>query len=404
MSKIIGDVVGVPNPKSDWSQNDSRKADYIKNKPDLNVYANVLKGNASGEVVAITDISPIEHNMGVKLESKNLFKPTDYTKGTINASTGVVGESDAVKVFCLTTDYIYLKSGAYVVSNIKGANLRYIAFYDLNKGFKSATWTARAKTFKFTITEDCYIRIDIERDANVAIDNFDTFCDEYQFMLEVGTVKTEYTPYIDVNTTTLSATGKNLIKFPYTTKNGATINGVTATVSDDGTIIFNGTATGKQASLGLDMNIKLKKGVSYTLSGCSGGNNFSNASYRLFLQDNTYKQSITVGDGSATIIPNYDSYYLTFLVPVGVTVNNVVIKPMLEVGDTATSYEPYVEPTSYKPNADGTVEGVKSIYPNITLTTDTSGVLVECEYNRDINKAFAELTQAIIAVGGMNNV
>lgn len=32
-NKIIGNVVGVPNPKSDWQQQDSRKSDFIKNKP-----------------------------------------------------------------------------------------------------------------------------------------------------------------------------------------------------------------------------------------------------------------------------------------------------------------------------------------------------------------------------------
>lgn len=31
--KIIGNIVGVPNPKSDWNQTDSTKADYIKNAP-----------------------------------------------------------------------------------------------------------------------------------------------------------------------------------------------------------------------------------------------------------------------------------------------------------------------------------------------------------------------------------
>lgn len=32
---IVGNVVGVPNPKSDWNQNDPTKADFIKNKPDI---------------------------------------------------------------------------------------------------------------------------------------------------------------------------------------------------------------------------------------------------------------------------------------------------------------------------------------------------------------------------------
>lgn len=65
-----------------------------------------------------------------------------------------------------------------------------------------------------------------------------------------------------------------------------------------------------------------------------------------------------------------------------------------------TEYEPYIEPVEYAVNADGTVEGVKSIYPATTLTTDTVGALIEVDYNRDINKAFAELQQAIISLGG----
>ena len=33
MSKIIGNTTATPNPRSDWAQTDSTKADYIKNKP-----------------------------------------------------------------------------------------------------------------------------------------------------------------------------------------------------------------------------------------------------------------------------------------------------------------------------------------------------------------------------------
>ena len=81
-TKIIGDIAGVPNPKSDWLQNDERKADYIKNKPDLSAYANALKGNASGDVVGIKDISPIEHNLSVKLSSDTV---TDLSTVTLMA-------------------------------------------------------------------------------------------------------------------------------------------------------------------------------------------------------------------------------------------------------------------------------------------------------------------------------
>lgn len=75
-------------------------------------------------------------------------------------------------------------------------------------------------------------------------------------------------------------------------------------------------------------------------------------------------------------------------------------KFQLEVGTTATEYEPYVEPVEYAVNADGSVDGVKSIYPTTTLMTDTEGAIISAEYNRDLNKAFAELVNAIIALGG----
>ena len=70
---------------------------------------------------------------------------------------------------------------------------------------------------------------------------------------------------------------------------------------------------------------------------------------------------------------------------------------MLEKGDTATEYEPYIDPTTvtvteettgatYTPLADGTIE-ISSVSPTMTLTTDTAGVNIDLEYNQDTNKA-----------------
>ena len=33
MAKIMGNIVGLPSPRSDWNQTNETKADYIKNKP-----------------------------------------------------------------------------------------------------------------------------------------------------------------------------------------------------------------------------------------------------------------------------------------------------------------------------------------------------------------------------------
>ena len=32
---IEGNIVGLPSPRSDWNQTDKKKADYIKNKPEI---------------------------------------------------------------------------------------------------------------------------------------------------------------------------------------------------------------------------------------------------------------------------------------------------------------------------------------------------------------------------------
>ena len=77
------------------------------------------------------------------------------------------------------------------------------------------------------------------------------------------------------------------------------------------------------------------------------------------------------------------------------TVSNLVFKPMLEVGSKLTDFEERRTAVAYTPSADGTVSGVKSLCPTTTLMTDTEGVIIEAEYNRDINKAFAALEAAI---------
>ena len=72
----------------------------------------------------------------------------------------------------------------------------------------------------------------------------------------------------------------------------------------------------------------------------------------------------------------------------------------IELGEAATAYEPYIEPQSAVSDADGNVSGLVSLSPSMTLMSDTEGVTINCEYNRDATKVIEELTQAIISLGG----
>lgn len=71
----------------------------------------------------------------------------------------------------------------------------------------------------------------------------------------------------------------------------------------------------------------------------------------------------------------------------------------VEIGTTATEYEPYQE-TEYTANADGTVENVKSISPIMNISTDTAGVIITAECFKDAQKEIESLTTAIALTGG----
>lgn len=195
--------------------------------------------------------------------------------------------------------------------------------------------------------------------------------------------------------------GKNLIPYPYydTTK---TQNGITFTVNADGSISFSGTSTAQATFYFVYKAMNLKQGVTYTLS--ASGNYSFGGSATIFIYDSTQGQSAYISlltDTSTTFTPtkninNTDCY---LVIPANRTVSGT-LKIQLELGSTATEYELYKTLTEFTPAADGTVTGVKSLYPTTTLITNTSGVIIDAEYNKDINKAFAEMQQAILSMGG----
>ena len=73
---------------------------------------------------------------------------------------------------------------------------------------------------------------------------------------------------------------------------------------------------------------------------------------------------------------------------------------ILELGSTATDYEPYKEPQTATANTDGTVDGLTSASPNMMLVPDTEGVTINCEYYRDIDAYIDNLMMNVALTGG----
>lgn len=180
---------------------------------------------------------------------------------------------------------------------------------------------------------------------------------------------------IDFSTVNITRTGKNLIPYPYKMQS-RTINGVAFTVNDDGSIYAVGTATAQAAFQLADIDL----GTS-TMSAISAEQARANGyviNKRLFY--------------------NSDLKLLSLVIAKGDTVDEIIY-PQAEVGSVATEYEAYKGKT-VTANADGTVEGLVSVSPNMTIFTDVAGINIECEYNKDTNKVIESLVNAIVSLGG----
>ena len=118
------------NPDSENAQSGKAVAEAVateQNRSD-NTFANALKGSKSGSAILIDDVSPITHEIGVKIRGKNLIpypyaEPTKTLNGltfTINDNGTITVNAEAVKaladtVFEFTSLHLYPK-GTYIMS------------------------------------------------------------------------------------------------------------------------------------------------------------------------------------------------------------------------------------------------------------------------------------------------
>ena len=406
------DIVGLNIPSVDQTYTpDSEnvqsgkavaEAIAIEQKRADNTFSNSLKGSKSGESLLIDDISPVEHTMDIKIHGKNLFnKEMDFTDdnfvpGSVYYYTYFIQLLPNTKYYVKTFNplapsycgYTIINSSMNVASSINTAVL------------VSGNWSAAENDWHIerVITTDNSGKLYIGN--NQSLTSLQRAVQEANIQIELGDIATEYTQYVpDLTAVKVSRCGKNILEYPYV-ETTLTRNGITFTDNGDGTITANGTATA-------DTNFRLQDTVvypdnynpfKYLIGKVVGINGSPNGSSK-----DTYAiQSIQTGSYGNTAFPIFNSKYYRFAIFIksGITVSNLAFKPMIYLsGVTNYDYEPYVE-TEYTPTADGTVNGVTSLYPNTTLMTDTDGVIIDCEYNKDINKAFAELQQAIISLGG----
>ncbi len=182
-----------------------------------------------------------------------------------------------------------------------------------------------------------------------------------KIQLEEGSAPTDYEPFTngaspspdypqEIKTITgslkVTSCGRNLLKNIATS---ATINGISFTVNDDGSVLANGTATADAIlkivpiATTFSQNLILSPNKTYTLSDSVG--NYTDYFTQVVIQDANGNKNWYNTAGDIDISTNVITclYTAQIYVRKDKTVNNVLFKPQLVVKDSANLFEPYIE-------------------------------------------------------------
>lgn len=376
-----------------------------------NDYANALKGKVSGEVVRVDDVSPVEHNPTVRVYGKNLFYSNIDNSGLLSGLSydiskntsavvlsGVVTQENALHL----PDTFSLSKGTYTVSVVNLNSEDRVYLRNQTKGEVIINHIKPSAPKTFTLTEDVKIRTYIVFKENSTYDNTNV-C----IQIEKGDTATEYTPYIDPSTVTLTRCGKNFwhsreLTYP------RTVSGVTVDYDPESQIYtFNGTSTSAgdiyTVPNGADI-MRINKGEIWTLKVEVMGGNIDGVA----TSSGKISPLVNTSNYTNTIHANTEALYVTktytetaditkmyfYVYASGIVFNNFKCRIQFELNNKPTEFEKFKEMAEYTPEADGTCD-IVSLSPTMTLLTDTEGVTVECEYNRDINKVIADILKKV---------
>lgn len=189
-----------------------------------------------------------------------------------------------------------------------------------------------------TLQEDTDLYMQIFCNAGAVFENY-----VLGFQLEEGDKTTDFEQFIpDMSSpeypSEIRAVGDNINLLENTTKT-QTVNGVTFTVNEDGTVMANGTATNVSY---IDVNtFPFVKDIDYILSGCPNGG--TDNSYKIYCINVASGAGLTndYGKGGAIKVGTNQTGTIRIRIASGYKADNLIFKPKLEKGTVATSYSPY---------------------------------------------------------------
>lgn len=363
--------------------------------------ANAFVKMVSDKAVRVDDVSPIEHKAKIKVSGKNLVDISNMVSTT--SSNNFINNGDGTYTLTKTTDgntskrfsagdkfqtpilaNTVFRISCTILENTSNDGL-YFAFYDSNDQAIASTSAATIDIKSFSYDIDIHsIRLYLL--LNEPDGSYVTIKD---LQIEPGDTATEYKPYVDPSSVNVSVFRKNIFPaLPETSKDGITL------IKVNDYYVLNGTAT----SSGLITTTKSLPTGTYTLSANNPTHNSLDLAIVQIYSDTTKKSMVAKDNASYSThtmdIPASNDYQFRIRYENGITYNNYIIKPQLELGSNATNYEQYKEPVLYSTADDGTLE-IDSISPTMTVLTDTDSAIRYLTYNRDLNKVMGDVESAL---------
>lgn len=184
----------------------------------------------------------------------------------------------------------------------------------------------------------CVIPANTSGFIGLRVDNIGTV--ETTVQIEAGQTATPYTPYSSITPHPVNLQ-RNLLPYPYNNTT-TTKEGITFTDNGDGTITADGTASAN-AVFYLKTDVVLKAG-NYIVP--KVGENDSSATYSMRAYFSGGGSTIGYTTRGDVLITLEEDSALSFSLYVykNATVNNVLLKPSVQVGTEAEPYQPYIPP------------------------------------------------------------
>lgn len=391
-------LVGICNETQKIAQSVREDADNgaFNGKDGKDTFA--IKPIISGNIITAHDVSPIEHELKI---TANLFKVDKVKEQDTDNGKVVVNDDKTLTITQKGDKYIILGKLIDICPSVKGGDDITLS-YNVDGLHNSLMLQIGNADYYIEENRICSAGADNNYTASVLLPE------------NISNVYVAY--FSDLTTKTLS----NIALFK-----GVVDDITKVTVSRYGKNLFDGdfevgtilSETGGNSSSSSKKNLRnvdyipVVPNATYTMTNPIFA---TNEKIRFYDKNYKFTNIIKPASGECFIakegnlirtgkIPN-GCYFMRIEVDcpdedTALKVQRGELKYQFELGNRATEYEDYVNPQISEVNADGTVTGLTSLSPSMTIMSNNADITLECEYNADtklyIDNKLAEIKSLI---------